>query len=327
MCDNGEDHVSTNVLRELAELGNAIKPLFRRLPGAMKAIDKLTGGLTKAGAKALESRWYRYRTDNLVIEAQQVANATGLPVPVVFDRLVRQRRIDELAMDALRRVSESIDEQDEDTTATAENNNKSTTDRWFHTFYEEASTVDADEEDVREAFVRILAGEMQVPGSFSLRTLRAMSAMSRSTAQRFRRAASVSIRLTPDGKHVMDARIPAIGGDLGQNCLKNEGLSYDVLIDMTENGLIHPDYRCYHPYGPLVLASGERPPLPFDAQIPFAYQGAMWVLIPKADVKKARSLKVPGAKLHRKAGRPFFPIRLSDGTAGLRKPLGTRNRT
>ena len=297
MCDNGEDQVSTNVLGELAALGNAIKPLVRRFPGATKAIDKLTGGLTGAGAKALESRWYRYRTDNLVIEARQVADATGLPVPVVFDRLVRQRRIDELTMDALRRVSEDVDKQDEDTTATAGSNDKSTTDRWLHTFYEEASTVDADEEDVREAFVRILAGEMQVPGSFSLRTLRMMSAVNRSTAQYFRRAASVSIRLTFDGKYVMDARIPAIGGDLGQNCLQNEGLSYNILIDMTENGLIHPDYRCYHPYGPLELASGEKPPLPFNVQIPFAHQGAMWVLIPTADVEKARSLKVPGAKL------------------------------
>lgn len=83
------------VLGELAELGNAIKPLLRRLPVATKAIDKLTGGLTRAGAKALESRWYRYRTENLVTEAQKVADATGLPVPVVFDKLVRQRRIDE----------------------------------------------------------------------------------------------------------------------------------------------------------------------------------------------------------------------------------------
>lgn len=295
MRDNGEDHANTNVLGELAELGNAIKPLLRRLPVATKAIDKLTGGLTRAGAKALESRWYRYRTENLVNEAQKVADATGLPVPAVFDKLVRQRRIDELTMDALRRVGESVDVQDKDTTDAAGSDKKTTTDRWFHTFYEEAGAVD--EEDVREAFVRILAGEMQIPGSFSLRTLRVMSAVSRSTAQHFRRAASVSIRQTLDGKHVIDARIPAVGGGLGQNCLQNEGLSFDILIDMTENGLVHPDYRCHHPYGPLGLTSNERPPLRFAPQIPFAHQGAMWVLIPTADEEKASPLTVTGAKL------------------------------
>lgn len=295
MSDDGANRPETNLLGELSDLGSAIKPLLRRLPGLTKAIDKLTGGLTGAGAKALESRLLRYRTGNLVTEATQVADATGLPVPVVFDRLVRQRRIDELTIDALRRVGESVGVQDEDTAEEAASDNNSTTDRWFHTFYEEASAVD--EEDVREAFVRILAGEIRAPGSFSLRTLRVMSAVSQSTAQRFRRAASVSIRLTLDGTHIIDARIPAIGGALGQNCLKGEGLSYDVLTDLTENGLVQPDYGSHHPYGPLGLPSAAQSPLPSVVQIPFAHQNEMWVLIPKAGSEKATPVRVTGGKL------------------------------
>lgn len=294
MSDDGEKDVEANLLGELSELGNAIKPLLRRLPGTKKAIDKLTGGLTGAGAKALASRLYLYRTGNLVNEAQKVADATGLPVPTVFNNLVRQRRIDELMMDALQRVGESVDAQDEDIANAAGPGNMNTTDRWFHTLYEEAGTVD--EEDVREGFVRILAGEVQAPGSFSLRTLRVMGAVNPSTARHFRRAASVSMRLTPDGKHVMDARIPAIGGELGQNCLQGDGLSYDVLTDMTENGLVHHDYGCYHPYGPLELPSDARKPNRPVIQIPFAHQDAIWMLLPTGD-KKATPLKVRGAKL------------------------------
>ena len=295
MSDDGEGHTEASLLGELSELGNAIRPLLRRLPGAKKAIETLTGGLAGAGATALASRLHLYRTGNLVKEAQQVADATGLPVPAVFDTLIRQRRIDELMMDALRHVGESVDVQDEDAWDAAEVDNTNTTDRWFHTLYEEASTVD--EEDVQEAFVRILAGELETPGSFSLRTLRVMGAVSRSTAQRFRRVACVSIRLTPDGKHIMDARVPAVGGALGQNCLQGEGLSYDVLTDMTENGLVHSDYGSRHPYGPLGLPSDIKQPLRSVVQIPFAHQGTMWVLMPKDGPGQARPVQVTGAKL------------------------------
>ena len=295
MVEDTEEQTDTNLLGELSELGAAIRPLLHRLPRAAAAIDKLTGGLVGAGTKALASRLHRYRTENLVNEAQQVAEATGLPVPVVLDKLVRQRRIDELMIDTLRRVGDSIAVQNEAAANVEETSNNNISDRWFHTFYEEASTVD--EEEVREAFVRILAGEIRFPGSFSLRTLRAMSAMNRSTAQHFRRVASVSIRLTSDGKHIMDARIPAVGGDLGQNSLQDEGLSYGVLIDMTENGLVHPDYSCSHPYGPLEqLFDAQQPHRPVP-QIPFTHQGATWMLIPMTDQKKAKSMQVKGARL------------------------------
>lgn len=292
MSDDVEEHVDTSLQRDLLEAWNAIKPLLRRLPTAKKAIDKLTGGLGSAGAEALKSRLHRYRTDNLVKEAQQVADTTGLPVPVVFDTLSRQRRVDELTMDALRRVGDTVGVDDDSTANAGGSDKKNTTDRWFHTFSDEAGKVD--EGDVREAFVRILAGEIQKPGSFSVRTLRVVGDVSRSTANQFRRAASISIRLTLNGKHIMDARIPAIGGELGQNCLQSEGLSYDVLTNLTENGLVHTDYGSRHPYGPLGLPTDARQPL---LQIPFAHQGTMWMLIPKAGPEKANSVQVTGAKL------------------------------
>ena len=292
MSADDKGPVETDWHTDLSELWNATKPLLRRLPGVKKAIERLTGGLPGAGAKALVSRLELYRTGNLVKEAQQVADATGLPMPVVFNKLVRQRRIDELTIDAVRRVGDGIDAQDEDTADSQEASSTSTTDRWFHALYEEAGTVD--EADVREAFVRILAGELQTPGSFSLRTLRLVGGLSQTTSEHFRRAASVSIRLTPDGTHPWDARIPAIGGDLAQNCLLRDGLSYDVLTELTENGLIHHDYSSYHPYRSFELRYDARRPI---TQVLFAHQGAMWRLSPKADTREAKPLKVTGAKL------------------------------
>ena len=294
MSEDGEDQSETGLLEELFELGKAIRPLLRRLPNARKAIDRLTGGLAGAGTKALAARMRRYRTENLVEEARQVADATGLPLPAVLDTLVRQRRIDELTMDAVRRAAESVDVDEAPSTGGSETADKDTADRWFHTLYEEAGTVD--EADVREAFVRMLAGEIQTPGSFSVRTLRAVGAMSRETASHFRRAASVSIRLTPDGEHILDARVPAIGGALGANCLQKDGLPYRVLTDLAENGLLHPDYNSYHEYGPLNLPGniGQRVG---HVQIPFAHQDVMWLLIPSGDAGKPKSTRVNGVQL------------------------------
>ena len=233
-----EEHRANDSLgSDLQELMEVAGRLFRRVPSARKAVEKLTGGLVGAGAKALGSRLHLYRTGNLVKEAELVAGTSGLPLPTVFDTLIRQRRIDELTIEAVRRISEKEkddggdagDAGDDTDTGTADNNH--TTGRWFETFVQEASTVD--EEDVREAFVRVLADEIEFPGAFSVRTLRILGAMSRSTARCFRRAVSVSIRLGLDDKHILDARVPEVGGALGQNCLKDIGLSYDVLIGLT----------------------------------------------------------------------------------------------
>ena len=294
MSSDSDEDADSTLLGELSELGSAITPILRRLPGARKAIEFLTDGLAGTGANALKSRFHRYRTNNLVTEARQVADATGLPVPVIFDKLVRQRRIDELTMDALRHIGEHADVQGKET-AEASGNQENIADSWFQTFYDEASIVD--EENVREAFMRILAGEIQAPGSFSTRTMRVLGAVNQSTAEHFRRAASVSVQLTHDGKHVVDARIPAIGGALGQNCLQKDGLSYDVLIDMTESGLLHSDYGCQHPYGPLGLPFSAQSPQRHLVQIPFVHQSAKWQLIPKANPKEWKPLGVVGAKL------------------------------
>jgi len=224
-----------------------------------------------------------------------VAEVTGQPLPVVFDGLARQRRIDEITLDALSRVSKKPSTQDGDTSGAGVDGDRSqqTSDRWLHTFYDEAGKVD--ENVLKEAFTRILMGEIEAPGSFSVRTLRIMGGMSQSTAERFRRAVSVSIQLDFEGV-VHDARVCGMGGNLGQNCLKEDGLSYDVLIDLTENGLVHPDYNCYYPYWPLSLEPETLNQLPRHFQFPFFHQGKLWELIPNEDSNATKQLRVEGAK-------------------------------
>ncbi len=261
MSDDEEIKTGSTLKEDVAELCGAARKICSKLPNASKVMDKLTGGISETSLNAFKSRLNRYRTENLITEAQRVAEAAGQPLPAVLDSLARQRRIDEITLDALSRVSEKSSEQNVDTSGSrgGEDRSQQTTDRWLHTFYDETGKVD--ESILKEAFTRILAGEIEVPGSFSVRTLRILGGMSQSTAERFRKAVSVSIQLDVKGA-VHDARICNMGGQLWQNCLKEDGLSYGVLIDLTENGLVHPDYSCYHPYGPLSLEPEELEKLP-----------------------------------------------------------------
>ena len=128
-----------------------------------------------------------------------------------------------------------------------------------------------------------------------------LGAISTKTATRFRRAASVCISM---GIH--DARIPAVGGRLAENCLMDIGLSYDVLTALTENGLVHPDYACWMPYGPLHQANPGIS-LPPNAQEPLLHQGKRWVLVGASEVCKRKPLRVAGAAFTH-AGRELLTV-------------------
>ena len=140
--------------------------------------------------------------------------------------------------------------------------------------------------------------------------LRILGTIDTSTAEKFLRAASVCMSLEDN-----DARIPAVGGQLGQNCLQDIGLSFSVLILLTENGLLHPDYSCYGTYGPIhdlisdearsIVSPNDLPPP--NAQMPFRHQGKMWQLLGTSDAMRVKSIRVEGAAFTT-AGRELLKI-------------------
>ena len=66
-------------------------------------------------------------------------------------------------------------------------------DDWIQSFRREA--VDRSQGEMREVFVRILAGEIQEPGTFSIKAVRTVGSLSQSTASLFRKAASLRVGL------------------------------------------------------------------------------------------------------------------------------------
>ena len=153
---------------------------------------------------------------------------------------------------------------------------------------------------MRAAFIRVLEGEIRKPGTFSVHALRILGTISTGTAESFRRAASIAI--SKDN----DARVPAVDGQLGNNCLLDIGLSYDVLTELTENGLVRPDYRSGMPYGPIHEANAGQM-LPANLQLPFHYQGRWWALVGTTAKTETKALRVEGAAFT-VAGRELLSV-------------------
>ena len=280
---------------KLANLGKAVTAFFPHFSNLRKVRDRLLGDVSDAAFDALVSRLRLYETRNRAEAIRTAIDRTGLPPSAVHEMFNKQESVDTLVASALEHIAENTNRPEEprDTDVTSD-------DEWFDVFRREASDRSAGE--MREAFVRVLAGEVQQPGSFSVQTLRVLGAISTTTAARFRRAASVSI----SQELLEDARIPAVGGSLGNNSLSDIGLSFDVLTELTENGLMHPDYACWKQYGPLHEFNPGKYFLP-NAQFPFQHQGKRWVLIGNTDGLKRKALRVSGAAFAH-AGRELLSV-------------------
>lgn len=118
-------------------------------------------------------------------------------------------------------------------------------DDWLNSFEREASQMSS--EEMQLLFGRILANEIQKPSSFSIRTIKILSSLDPHAARLFRTLCSVCISLRIQD-HIMDARVPSLGGTAGANSLQAYGLGFDQLNILHEYGLIIPDYNSYFDY-------------------------------------------------------------------------------
>lgn len=290
--------------KDLANVVKALAPLARnRFPNVRRAVRRLAGDVSDAALDALIARLQRYRTHQQLETINEIVKTSGLPGPVVARALADQKRIDELLASALEVVAGHYD----DGAVPAASGDSTTPEDWFDVYKREAT--DRSEGDLREAFIRILAGEIQRPGTFSVRALRVLGMLDQGTASLFRKAVSVSVRLEipfMDGRlsgYIQDVRIPALGGSLDQNCLAGYGFDYRALSALTEAELLHSEYASSANYGP---ATPPHPTEP-DLQFPMVHQGSMWLLIPQSPDRQGVPVSVTGAMFTR-VGRELLRI-------------------
>ena len=282
---------------------NASKAV-RRL-SSVRAVSRIGSAGTDFITAALEAGTSRFRLTKArnehliskISELSEFSTEQSAAAITVLDRQIEEQlRIDQVVFKAIEHVQDS-EHSSPSEEGKSEGVEGEIDDDWLESFRREAA--DRSQGEMRETFARILAGEIRDPGTFSIRTVRTVGSLSQSTASLFRKAASLRVSMeimaSQDGAAprllVLDARIPSLGGNLGDNHLRDEGLDYGRLIELTENGLLHHDYSSWRTYN----VAMPNPQLGGRATIPLVHQDQQWVLVPQPDFRDGSELRIYGA--------------------------------
>ena len=171
-------------------------------------------------------------------------------------------------------------------------------DDWLNHFAKEASQKST--EEMQLLFGRILAGEIQRPSSFSIKTVKLLGELDSRAATLFRLLCSLCVSLKA-GDIVIDARVASLGGNAASNSLQDYGLNFDQLNVLHEYGLIIPDYNSYVNYRMCIADQALKVPLPFK------HQSRNWGLVPSADRPNDQELRLHGVALSR-SGKELMSI-------------------
>lgn len=158
---------------------------------------------------------------------------------------------------------------------------------WTAQFFDEVQDVSS--EDMQELWAKILAGEVERPGSTSIRTLRVLKDMNQRVARIFSRFCAFCVYT--EGITGVDGRIC----NACFNIFSTNGFFHSDLNLLNTHGLVNPDYDSWQDLQH-AIGVGRTPP-DQTSRHPFRFQGQYWVLYP---VGGPRSVKPRS---------PGFPLR------------------
>ena len=168
----------------------------------------------------------------------------------------------------------------------------------FFNYIQDVST-----EEMRLLWAKVLAGEIEQPGSVSIRALSILRNMDQSSAELFRTLCSACITLAPAGRHILDARVPSVGGNAAENALEKFGFRFGNLNVLNEHGLVISDYNSWHDMKMCVGIPGPgfgQNPCVF--RVPFRFQEKYWVLVPVDQIVTGAELRIHGVALTQAGG-------------------------
>ncbi|MGY8836179.1 MAG: DUF2806 domain-containing protein [Enterobacterales bacterium] len=164
---------------------------------------------------------------------------------------------------------------------------KEISDDWLNAFEKEACQKSSDE--MKLLFGKILAGEIQKPSTYSIRTLRLLSQLDNQAAELFHRLCSLCISQQIQG-NIIDARVVSLSGNPSQNSLIKYGLGYGSLKILEEYGLISSEYNSYMDYRMAISQSRNVP-------LPFTYNGDNFGFVRESEATPIQEFKVNGVAL------------------------------
>ena len=166
---------------------------------------------------------------------------------------------------------------------------------WTARFFTEIQDVSS--EEMQSLWAKVLAGEVERPRRTSIRTLDILRGLDQRTANLFRKLCSACVSINPDGSHFIDARVPSLGGNAGENVLQQYGLNFGNLNVLNEHGLVISDYNSWFDYR-IVIGINPGPGQP-PPRIPFCFQNRQWVLVQTNQRDLPKEFRMSGVALTR----------------------------
>ena len=294
---------------------------------AGKALNRLCSAAVDVPVAYLEGiagekRAVTKARNNLISEnAGQIAKKMDVPPEYVHraeikfaEKIVREQinvdKISAVAMAELQRpASGSSTHQNSDS-----EKEEPIGDDFLNSFEEEARHKSS--EEMQLLFGRILAGEIRIPWTFSIRTLKILGEIDQNVAVLFRRLCSLSVMMEMVDGSMLDVKVCSLGSHASQNSLAKYGLNFYHLNMLHEYGLIISDYNSSIPF---INNDGIHHP--------FQHQGQLWGL-KSLETKKYSEFRVYGVSLTH-AGRELYPIvkqePVEDYTQDLKTFFGSQN--
>ncbi len=245
-----------------AELGTSIAALFSELgilgflqPGIVKAISHLIYGVTDIPVAYLEGFADSIRSTTEARRHLRLEAARSIATEFKTNSELAARAYAQHATKILKEqvIVEDVlgiaIEQLSKSEATTEPQGVPNDD-WLAALRSEAGQRSS--EEMKLAFGKILAGEIESPGTYSLRTVRTLGMMDTDAAALFRKLCNM-VFVIPNLSHIA---ITASNNSQG-NALKNFGISFFDLNILQENRLIIPDYNSWVEFTVLGETQGE----------------------------------------------------------------------
>ena len=198
---------------------------------------------------------------------------------------------------------------------------------WTARFFTEVQDVSSKE--MQSLWAKVLAGEVERPGSTSIRALGILKNLDQATALLFRQLCSVCVFFITGGKVCIDARVPSLEGDAASNSLKEYGLGFGNLNVLNEHGLIISAYNSWFDYRLCIEICVGRPTRG-KVPLPFGFQGRNWVLSPTAERAVDEEFQLSGVGLTqagRELSRVVDLVPMDDYAQALMKFFQARNLT
>ncbi len=194
-------------------IGKLYEPTYIRKVAVAKAdeIKLLSGSISDTDALPV-----KYATDTVVIDGMDYTElAKRAQCRLTVQELKKQNNIDNVVGYAAQNLCDkelvSTQPVDED---------------WVTRFFDSVSDVSSDE--MQLIWGKILAGEVNIPGSFSLRTLEAVKNMNRQDAEMFVKVAPFLVTIDKERFVTSDISL-----------LQKYGLSYEMIMTLDECRLIN----------------------------------------------------------------------------------------